>query len=109
MLLGQATRTRPQAHCRHRTSDSAFLAALLVSVYARFELLGDARIVFDETPAECKSNLLMWNSILRAYTSNGCNEEALELYVEMRKVGVLGDRFTFPLVMRGCAEMSSSI
>ncbi|XP_056174916.1 putative pentatricopeptide repeat-containing protein At1g17630 isoform X1 [Syzygium oleosum] len=90
-------------------SDSAFLAARLVSVYARFGLLGNARIVFDETPAECKSNLLLWNSILRAYTSNGCHEEALELYVGMRKVGVLGDGFTFPLVMRDCAEMGRSI
>ncbi|XP_010030634.2 putative pentatricopeptide repeat-containing protein At1g17630 [Eucalyptus grandis] len=90
-------------------SGSAFLAARLVSVYARFGLLGDARKVFDGTPPECKSNLLLWNSILRGYTSNGCYGEALELYVEMRKLGVLGDGFTFPLVTRGCAEAGSSI
>ncbi|XP_030533113.1 putative pentatricopeptide repeat-containing protein At1g17630 [Rhodamnia argentea] len=91
------------------TADSAFLAARLVSIYARFGLLDGARKVFDKAPVECKSNLLLWNSILRAYTSNGGHEEALELYVEMRKLGVLGDGFTFPLVTRGCAEMGSSI
>ncbi|KAF8037413.1 hypothetical protein BT93_B0345 [Corymbia citriodora subsp. variegata] len=90
-------------------SDSAFLAARLVSIYSRFGLLDDARKVFDRTPLECKSNLLLWNSILRAYTSNGCHEEALELYVGMRKLGVLGDGFTFPLVTRSCAETGSSI
>ncbi|OWM76573.1 hypothetical protein CDL15_Pgr005537 [Punica granatum] len=96
----------PQLHSQiivngaHRSS---FLAARLVAAYARFGSLAVARDVFDETSVECKSNLLLWNSIIRAYVTNGNCDEALRLYCQMRKFGVLGDGFTVPLVIRACA------
>ncbi|XP_065868475.1 putative pentatricopeptide repeat-containing protein At1g17630 [Euphorbia lathyris] len=82
---------------------SAFLAARKVSVYARFGCLIDAHKTFDTTPCEGISNLLLWNAILRANVSHGYYQNALKLYARMRKVGVFGDGFTFPLVTRACA------
>ncbi|GMY34591.1 putative pentatricopeptide repeat-containing protein At1g17630, partial [Fagus crenata] len=84
---------------------SAFLAAQLVSVYARFGLVIHARKVFDEIPFEGLSNMLLWNSILRASVSNGYYEEGLKLYDKMRKLGVWADGFTLPLVIKACAVM----
>jgi pentatricopeptide repeat protein len=84
---------------------SAFLAARLVSVYARFGLVIHARKVFDEIPFEGLSNMLLWNSILRASVSNGYYEEGLKLYDKMRKLGVWADGFTLPLVIKACAVM----
>ncbi|KAK9281345.1 hypothetical protein L1049_004245 [Liquidambar formosana] len=86
---------------------SAFLASLLIPIYARFGLLFDARNVFDTTPVECLSNLPLWNSILRANVTHGDCEEALKIYSQMRKLGVLADGFTFPLVIKACASMGS--
>lgn len=86
---------------------SAFLAARVLSIYARFGRLFDARNVFETTPFDCKSSSLLWNSILRVNVSNGLYENALKLYVKMRKLGVLGDGFTFPLVIRACKFMGS--
>ncbi|KAJ9692071.1 hypothetical protein PVL29_011251 [Vitis rotundifolia] len=86
---------------------SAFLAARLVSVYAGFGLVSDAQRVFEASPIECFSNLLLWNSILRANVAHGYCEEALEIYCRMRKLGVSADGFTFPLVIRACALMGS--
>ncbi|XP_057978458.1 putative pentatricopeptide repeat-containing protein At1g17630 [Malania oleifera] len=84
---------------------SAFLAARLQSIYARFGFLAEARRVFETTPFECASNLLLWNSILRANVSHGDYQECLRLYVRMRKLGLEADGFTFPLVIRACALM----
>ncbi|KAK4772767.1 hypothetical protein SAY86_014542 [Trapa natans] len=82
---------------------SSFWVARLVSVYAGFGLLAPARALFDEMPVEYKSSLLLWNSMIRAYVINGCWKEALSLYARMRRVGILVDGFTLPLVIRACA------
>ncbi|XP_068303286.1 putative pentatricopeptide repeat-containing protein At1g17630 [Pyrus communis] len=88
------------------TCQSAFLAARLIAVYARLGLVLDAKKVFDTTTVEGTSNVLLWNSVLRAYVSHGFYEEAIQLYGKMRKLGVWGDGFTFPLVIRSCAFIS---
>ncbi|XP_021817198.1 putative pentatricopeptide repeat-containing protein At1g17630 [Prunus avium] len=87
------------------TSQSEFLAAKLVTAYARSGLIFDAQKFFDTGPVEGRSNLLLWNSILRANVSHGFYEQALKLYDKMTNLGVLGDGFTFPLVIRACAFM----
>ncbi|CAL5443823.1 unnamed protein product [Camellia sinensis] len=90
------------------SSNSAFLAARLVSIYARFGLLDDARKAFETNPIECFSNSLLWNSIFRASVVYGEYEEALKLYLRMRKLGVGADGFTFPLVIRVCGVFGDS-
>ncbi|KAF2301042.1 hypothetical protein GH714_019517 [Hevea brasiliensis] len=72
-------------------------------------LLFDAHKVFNSAPFEGVSNLLLWNSILRANVSNENYENALKLYVRMRRAGAFGDGFTFPLVLRACAYMGNPI
>ena len=83
---------------------SAFVAARLVSVYARSGFVFDARKVFDTVPFEGLSNLLLWNSIIRANV-DGYSREALQLYGKMRNFGVLADGFTFPLVLRASSNL----
>lgn len=86
---------------------SAFVAARLVSIYARYGLVSDARKVFNSAPFEGLSNLLLWNSIIRANVYHGYCKEALQLYGKMRDYGVLGDGFTFPLVLRASSNLGS--
>ncbi|GFY97162.1 pentatricopeptide repeat (PPR-like) superfamily protein [Actinidia rufa] len=87
---------------------SAFLTARLVSSYCRFGFLDDARKAFETAPIECFSNLLLWNSILRANLTSGAYAEAIRIYIRMRKLGVGADGFTFPLVIRACALFGDS-
>ena len=42
-----------------------------MAVYAGFGLLSDAWRVFEPSPIDCFSNMLLWNSILRANVTNG--------------------------------------
>ncbi|GMH03760.1 hypothetical protein Nepgr_005599 [Nepenthes gracilis] len=84
---------------------SGFLAARLISVYSRFGLIFDARKVFETTPSECKTNLLLWNSLLRANSRRGYYEENLRLYLVMKNHGISADGFTFPLIIKTCASI----
>lgn len=87
-------------------SASAFLAAGLVSAYSKLGCFYDARKVFDSMPLDCISNLLLWNSILRAHNKNEGFQDTLQLYLRMRFFRVLPDGFTFPLVIRACAALA---
>lgn len=87
------------------TCQSGFLTARLINVYARLGLVFDAQKVFDTTPFQGTSNMLLWNSILRANVSHGFYEKALKLYDKMQRLGVWADGFTLPLVIRACAFM----
>ncbi|XP_074379226.1 putative pentatricopeptide repeat-containing protein At1g17630 [Apium graveolens] len=87
-------------------SSSAFLGAGLVSAYSKFGLLNRARKVFDTMPLDCISNILLWNSILRAHNKNDEFQHTLRLYHRMRCFRVFPDAFTFPLVIRACAALA---
>ncbi|KAL5579489.1 hypothetical protein UlMin_011931 [Ulmus minor] len=113
-LLGQCTRTHQckQVHTHIVVSGafrSAFLVSRLVSVYSRLGLVLDAQKVFDTFPVGNISNLLLWNSIVRANVTHRFYREALKLYDKMRRLGVLADGFTFPLVIRACSFSGSLI
>ncbi|KAK9131205.1 hypothetical protein Sjap_011692 [Stephania japonica] len=64
-------------------------------------------MAFQGIPVEHKSNLLLWNSMLRANQSYGYFAESLRLYLQMRTLGIMPDDFTFPLVVRTCASMGN--
>ncbi|KAK7271970.1 hypothetical protein RJT34_28281 [Clitoria ternatea] len=91
------------------THRSPFLAARLISLYSRFGFLSQARKVFHSIPFEGLQHLLLWNSIIRANVSHGHYENALEIYVQMRKLGFLPDGFTLPLIIRACSHLGSSV
>ncbi|KAF3627305.1 putative beta-galactosidase 17-like [Capsicum annuum] len=88
------------------SSNSSFIAARLISIYAKFGLVNEAQKVFENCPTGCSSNLLLWNSILRANVSNGKCEEVLKLYRRMRECGNLADGFGLPLIIRACGMFS---
>ncbi|KAK9131195.1 hypothetical protein Sjap_011682 [Stephania japonica] len=90
-----------------RSDQYAYLAARLIVVYAQFGCLADAKMAFQGIPVEHKSNLLLWNSMLRANQSYGYFAESLRLYLQMRTLGIMPDEFTFPLVVRTCASMGN--
>ncbi|XP_060218640.1 putative pentatricopeptide repeat-containing protein At1g17630 [Lycium barbarum] len=84
------------------SSNSSFIAARLISIYSKFGFVNEAQKVFKACPNECFSNLLLWNSILRANVSHGNCKETINLYIKMREFGNFGDGFGFPLIIRAC-------
>ncbi|CAO2818861.1 unnamed protein product [Amaranthus hypochondriacus] len=99
----KAVREGQQIHAHIITSigqkDSVFLKTKLVFLYGKCGLVLDAKKLFDEMP---QRTIFSWNAMLGAYVSNGMPWEALELYYEMRVLGVKVDAFTFPCVLKAC-------
>ncbi|KAM2193569.1 hypothetical protein ACFX1X_026489 [Malus domestica] len=62
-----------------------FVASSLVDMYGKCGEVEDARKVFDGMP---QRNAVAWNSMIVGYVQNGLNEEAIEVFYEMREEGV---------------------
>lgn len=63
-----------------------------------------ARQMFDVTP---EKDVFLWNTLIRGYADLGPCQEAIVLYRDMHRIGLLPDRYTFPFVVRSCAVISA--
>nr|AYM00522.1 pentatricopeptide repeat protein [Salvia miltiorrhiza] len=75
----------------------------LIAKYSQFKDTDSALLVFGGI--SYPNDVYVWNTIIRAMTHNGCYRKALELYVEMRDLGVKPDNYTFPSVINACGSL----
>lgn len=83
---------------------NAFLGAKMVAMYASSGDIDSASKLFDNIT---NPSSLLYNSIIRAFTNCGYCERTLEIYFQMHLLGFPGDNFTFPFVLKSCAELCS--
>ncbi|KAG8059070.1 hypothetical protein GUJ93_ZPchr0002g23216 [Zizania palustris] len=81
-----------------------FVANGLVTMYASCRSLGCAEKVFNGIAAP---DLVSWTSMLSAYTENGCDTEALMLFMEMVHSGVSCDAYTLSVALRAASSLSN--
>lgn len=79
-----------------------FVANGLVTMYASCQSLRCAEKVFGGITAP---DLVSWTSMLSAYTENGCDAEALMLFMEMVRDGVACDAFTLSVALRAASSL----
>ncbi|XP_009791059.1 pentatricopeptide repeat-containing protein At4g39952, mitochondrial-like [Nicotiana tabacum] len=84
-------------------TNNVYIAAKLISLYAsnKHHLISSKK-VFDLISVK---DPFLWNSIIKAYFSNGYYSEAIELYSNMRGFNALPNQFTIPIVVSACAEL----
>ncbi|KAF1002784.1 pentatricopeptide repeat-containing protein At3g53360, mitochondrial [Apium graveolens] len=78
----------------------------ILNMFGKCGSLGDAVKVFDEMP---ERNVVSWTSLIAGYSQNGRGVDALRLYIDMLRSGVMPDQFTFGSVIRACANMSDDV
>ncbi|CAL5328635.1 unnamed protein product [Camellia sinensis] len=61
--------------------------------------------LFDDLMPE--RDLFLWNTMIRGYADLGPCQEAIVLYRDMHRIGLLPDSYTFPSVVRSCAVLSA--
>ncbi|XP_057872496.2 pentatricopeptide repeat-containing protein At2g13600 [Cryptomeria japonica] len=76
--------------------------SLLVSLYAKWDSLDDARRVFDKMP---KRTVVSWTVIISGYVRQGMSKEALVFFNRMRLEGMQPNEFTFATVLPACAHL----
>ncbi|XP_073285368.1 pentatricopeptide repeat-containing protein At2g20540-like [Primulina huaijiensis] len=79
---------------------SVKLGTALSDMYAKCGSLVLAGTMFDKMP---KRDLICWNTMISGYAMNGDGESALELFDEMRKLGVRPDEVTFISLFTACS------
>ncbi|KAG1334730.1 pentatricopeptide repeat-containing protein, mitochondrial [Cocos nucifera] len=52
-----------------------------------------------------KPRVFLWNTLIRAYARTNLPGNAIALYHDMRRLGVRPDNFTFPFVLKACADL----
>ncbi|KAK9283421.1 hypothetical protein L1049_011663 [Liquidambar formosana] len=71
----------------------------LINSYSLFHKCDFARSVFDSTP---NRSVILWNSMIRAYTRSKLYKEALSMYQSMLEKGLEPDKYTFTFVLKAC-------
>ncbi|XP_071725768.1 pentatricopeptide repeat-containing protein At3g20730-like [Rutidosis leptorrhynchoides] len=74
----------------------------LVILYSKAGDLKRAREVFDEMS---ERSVVSWTALLSGYAQNGCAEEAMRVFVVMRRVGVRANQFTYGSVLSACTRL----
>ncbi|KAK4431700.1 Pentatricopeptide repeat-containing protein [Sesamum alatum] len=80
------------------------LATKLVNLYSVCSCLTYAHYLFDRIP---KTNIFLWNILIRGYAWNGPYEAAISLYHRLLGHGLVPDSFTFPFVLKACSGLSA--
>ncbi|KAH0979995.1 hypothetical protein GBA52_007172 [Prunus armeniaca] len=76
----------------------------MVAMYASSDDLDSAVNIFHRVN---NPSTLLYNSIIRAYTLCGYSQKTIEIYGQMHRLGLKGDNFTYPFVLKCCANLSS--
>ncbi|KAK6916005.1 Pentatricopeptide repeat [Dillenia turbinata] len=76
----------------------------MVAMYASSGDLHSAFSVFDGIT---EPSSLLYNSIIRAFTRYGYSKKTLSCFFQMHLLGLGFDQFTFPFVLKSCADLSS--
>ncbi|KAF2314828.1 hypothetical protein GH714_036816 [Hevea brasiliensis] len=82
--------------------NSMFLNTKLVFMYGKCGSILNAKRVFDKM---CERTIFTWNVMMGSYVSNGEPLQALEMYREMRFLGVPFDSYTFPYLLKACGTV----
>ncbi|KNA12600.1 hypothetical protein SOVF_124410 [Spinacia oleracea] len=82
----------------------SFLLSMLVNMYVKFNLLGEAEKLFDKMP---ERNVVTWTTMISAYSNAKIGRKALEFLILMLRDGVIPNMYTFSSVLRACDGMLS--
>ncbi|KAF7147672.1 hypothetical protein RHSIM_Rhsim03G0199500 [Rhododendron simsii] len=77
----------------------------MISVYSRNGEIGKALELFEQTKGE--RNPVTWNSIISGHIQSAQREEALKLYMSMRRLSVGQTRSTFSALFHACSCLGS--
>ncbi|KAK9726269.1 hypothetical protein RND81_05G202800 [Saponaria officinalis] len=88
-----------------RLEFSSFVITCLVDMYAKCNCVFEAECTF-KLFTGVKSHVL-WTAVLSAYSYNECGCKAMECFRDMRAQGTESNQFTFPSILKACANDQS--
>ncbi|KAM4108055.1 hypothetical protein ACB094_03G016000 [Castanea mollissima] len=93
------------AFCLKYGYDSnVYVGSSLVDMYARFNLINEARVVFDGLVSK---NEVSWNALIAGHARKGEGEHALSMFRAMQREDFKPTHFTYSSVFSVCASTGS--
>ncbi|XP_054821011.1 pentatricopeptide repeat-containing protein At5g50390, chloroplastic-like [Prosopis cineraria] len=92
-----------QAHAalvRHGFGSDIVANTALVDFYSKWGRMEDARHVFNRMP--CK-NVISWNALIAGYGNHGQGDEAVNMFEQMLREGMIPNHVTFLAVLSACS------
>ncbi|MED6145908.1 Pentatricopeptide repeat-containing protein [Stylosanthes scabra] len=91
---------------KNGTTTHEITASKLLASYASKEFgnLVYARVLFDRINSP---NIVMWNTMIRAYSNSNNPDEALLLYHQVLHHSVPHNSYTFPFLLKACSALSA--
>lgn len=83
---------------------NGFIGSVLVNMYARFGRIKAARQVFDRIS---ERDVVVWSSMVTAYSQNGYANEALKLFRCMHHNGMQPNPVTIAGILPACGDLAS--
>ncbi|XWS62892.1 hypothetical protein CRYUN_Cryun06bG0049600 [Craigia yunnanensis] len=77
----------------------------VIDMYAKCASMTDARRVFDHMPDR---NMDSWHLMINGYADNGLGDDGLQLFEQMRKLGLKPNEQTFLAVLSACGVLGKS-
>lgn len=78
-----------------------FVTSALIDFYCKLGKLREAEILFGKLQ---KRDLVCWNSMISGYGVNGCGEEAIQIFYNMLKQGLMPNEVTFVSILSACSH-----
>ncbi|XP_031281711.1 pentatricopeptide repeat-containing protein At1g09190-like [Pistacia vera] len=107
LLHGHKTRTQlTQIHAhflRHGLHHSNQILSHFVSVCGTLNKMNYAVSIFKQSQ---NPNIILFNSMIKAYSRNGPFEESLNLFSAMKSRGIWPDEYTFSPLLKACVSVS---
>lgn len=97
-----------QLHCnliKLNTGSDPFVDVGLIDMYAKSDLINDARMVFNLMPDK---DLIAWNAIISGHSQNGEDMEAVLLFPLMYEDGVGFNQTTLSTVLKSIASLENN-
>lgn len=98
-----------ESHCymlKNGLLDSPSTITSLINMYSKCDHLGYAFCIFNTLPHD--HNVFIYNAIIASFVAHGRAEKGIDLYQEMREVGIIPDKFTFPCVVKGLSDAGNA-
>lgn len=86
--------------------DNVFLASHLIRMFSSCQSLSDAKQTFINLPIQLHT-VYTWNAIISAHVKHGQCKDAIQLYHNMCKSGILLDKHIFVATLKACSCAST--
>ncbi|KAK7399767.1 hypothetical protein VNO78_10956 [Psophocarpus tetragonolobus] len=80
----------------------------LINMYSKCSLIDDSLRVFNY-PTHLNKNVFAYNALIAGFVSNGFPQRGFALYSQMRLLGIVPDKFTFPCVIRASGDLAEDL